>query len=116
MTYFDHVSKMWLVGRIAQCTHDCTYLIETEAGRLVSCNRRDICRSHLTIVPYLPEPPLKPQSIKAEKSNPGLAPGGIKPSAKQANASHPTARCHVTRANCQASNGPITRSGSYLQA
>ena len=38
VTYFDHVSKAWLVGRITQCNHDCAYLIETEAGRLVSHN------------------------------------------------------------------------------
>ena len=51
VTYFDHVSKTWLVGRIAQHTHDRAYLIETEAGRLISRNRFDIHRSHLTFVP-----------------------------------------------------------------
>ena len=35
VTYFDHVSKAWLLGKIAQCTHDRAYLVETEAGRLV---------------------------------------------------------------------------------
>ena len=57
VTYFDHMSKAWLVGKIAQCTHDHAYLIETEAGRLVSHNRCDICRSHLTFVPTLPKTP-----------------------------------------------------------
>ena len=46
VTYFDHMSKVWLVDKIAQCTHDRAYLIETETGRLVSCNRHDMCRSH----------------------------------------------------------------------
>ena len=49
VSYFDHVSKAWLVGKIAQCTHDHAYLIETEVGRLVSHNRYDIHRSHLTL-------------------------------------------------------------------
>ena len=84
VTYFDHVSRAWLLGRIAQRTHDCAYLIESEAGRLVSHNRRDIHRSHLTFVPNLPKPHLKPQSVKAEKSNPGSATVGV----KQVNASH----------------------------
>ena len=53
VTYFDNVSKVWVVGRIAKHTHDCTYLIETEAGRLVSCNRCDIHESDLTLGPYL---------------------------------------------------------------
>ena len=44
VTYFDHMSRAWLLGKIAQCTHDCAYLIETEAGRQVSCNRCDIHR------------------------------------------------------------------------
>ena len=39
VTYFNHMSKAWLVGKIAQRTHDRAYLIETEAGRLVSHNR-----------------------------------------------------------------------------
>ena len=59
VTYFDHMSKAWLVGKIAQRTHDHAYLIETEAGRLVSHNRCDICRSHLTFVPTLPKTPSK---------------------------------------------------------
>ena len=91
MTYFDHVSKTWLVGKIAQCTHDQAYLIETEVERLLSCNRCDICRSHLTFVPNLPKPHPKPQSVKAEKSNQGSAPVGV----QQENANCPTARCHV---------------------
>ena len=70
VTYFDHMSKTWLVGKIAQHTHDHAYLIETEAGRLVSCNRHDIHRSHLTFVPNLPKPCLKSQSVKAEMPNP----------------------------------------------
>ena len=76
VAYFDHVSKAWLIGKIAQGTHDRASLIETEAGRLVSCNRFDIHRSHLIFVPDLPEPHLKPLSSKAEKSNPRLAPVG----------------------------------------
>ena len=110
MTYFDHVSKVWLVGRIAQHTHDCTYLIETEAGRLVSYNRHDICRSHLTFIPNLPEQNPKPQSIRIEMSNPGLAPVSIKSNVKQATASHPTTRHPVTHTNSQVSTGPMTHS------
>ena len=108
VTYFDHALRAWLSGKIAQCTHDRAYLIESEAGRLVSCNRRDICRSHLTFVPNLPKPHLKPQSIKDKMSNPGLAPVGGKPSIRQSNASHPTTRCHVSGANCEASSGLVT--------
>ena len=80
VTYFDHMSKAWLVGKIAQCTHDCAYHIETEAGRLVSFNRCAIHRSHLTFVPNLPKPHLKLQSIKDEMSNPGSASVDGKPS------------------------------------
>ena len=111
VTYFDHVSRAWLLGRIAQHTLDHAYLIESEAGRLVSCNRHDICRSHLAFVPNLPEPHLKPKSVKAaEKSNPGLAPVGV----KQANANHPTTRHHVSGAYSQASSGPLTCSGRVV--
>ena len=99
VTYFDHMPKAWLVGKIAQCTHDHAYLIETEAGRLVSHNRHDIHRSHLTFVPNLPKPHLKLQSIKDEMSNPGLAPVDGKLSIRQSNGSHPTTRCHVSGAN-----------------
>ena len=60
-----------LLGRISQHNHDCVYLIETETGRLVSHNRRDICRSHLTFVPNLPEPHLKPKSVKADSQTQG---------------------------------------------
>ena len=85
---------MWLVGRITQYRHDRAYLIETETGRLVSPNRCDIHRSHLTFVPNLPEPHLKPQSVKAEKSNPGSAPVGV----KQAHTNCPTTRHPVSGA------------------
>ena len=110
VTYFDHVSKEWLVCRITQCNHDCAYLIETETGRLVSCNRCDIHRLHLTFVPYLPEPHLKPQSVKAEMSNPRLAPVGV----KEMNANCPTARHPVSGANGHASSGPVTHSGRLV--
>ena len=69
VTYFDHVLRTWLLGKIAQHTHDCAYLIESEAGGLVSHNRCDIHRSHLTFVPNLPKPHLKPQSVKDKMSN-----------------------------------------------
>ena len=36
--YFDHVLRAWLLGKIAQHTHDRAYLIESKAGRLVSHN------------------------------------------------------------------------------
>ena len=116
VTYFDPVSKTWLVGKIAQRTHDLAYLIETEAGRLISHNRCDIRRSHLTFVPNLPKPYLKHQSVQAEKPNPGLVPVGGKPSIKQANASasHPTTRRHVSDANSQAASGLVTRSGRVV--
>ena len=68
VTYFHHVSKVWVVGRIAECTHDHAYLIETEAGRLVSHYRCEIHQSDLTFVP-ISKPNLKPQSCKAQKSN-----------------------------------------------
>ena len=114
VTYFDHVSRTWLLGKIAQCTHDHAYLIESEAGRLVSHNRHDIHRSHLTFVLNLPQPHLKPQFITDNMSNPGLAPVGGKPSIRQSNASHPTIRCHVSDANCDASSGLVTRSGRVV--
>ena len=90
--------------RKSQCNHDHAYLIETESGRQVSCNRHDIGRSHLTFVPNLPEPHLKPQSVKAEKSNPGSAPVGV----KQANPDCPTARHPVSGANSQSTSGLVT--------
>ena len=108
------MSKAWLVGKIAQHTHDCACLIEAKAGRLVSHNRHDIHRSHLTFVPNLPEPHLKPQSIKAEKSNPGLSPVGGKLRVKWTNANCPTARCPVSGANGQASSGPVTCLGRVV--
>ena len=114
VTYFDHMSKAWLVGKIAQRAHDCAYLIESEAGRLVSCNRCDIRRSHLTFVPNLPKLHLNLQSIKDEMSNPGSTPVGDKPSIRQSNASHPTTRCHVSGANCEASSGLVTHSGRVV--
>ena len=114
VTYFDHMSKTWLVGKIVQCTHDHAYLSETEAGRLVSCNRCDICRSHLTFVPNLPKPCLKSQSVKAEMPNPRSAPVGGKPNIRQSNASHPTARHHVSGANSQVSSGLVTHSGRVV--
>ena len=85
-------------------------------GRLISRNRHDIRRSHLTFVPNLPDPYVKHQSVHDEKSNPGLVPVGDKPSIKQANvvASHPTIRCHVSGADSQASNGLVTCSGRVV--
>ena len=62
VTYFD-MSKVWVVGRIAESTHDHAYLIETEVGRLVSSNRCDIHQSDLTFVP-ISKPNLKLQSCK----------------------------------------------------
>ena len=116
VTYFDHVSKTWQVGKIAQRTHDQAYLIKTEVGRLISRNRRDICRSHLTFVPNLPDSYVKHQSVHEEKLNPGLVPVGGKLSVKQTNVltSHPTARCHVSSANSQALSGLVTRSGRVV--
>ena len=106
VTYFDHVSKTWLVGRIAQHTHDQAYLIETEAGRLISHKRCDIHRSHLTFVPRQPKLYQNHQSVQAEKPNPELVPVGCKPCIKQANASasHPTVGHHVSSTNSQAFN------------
>ena len=117
VTYFDHVSKTWLVGRIAQCTHDRAYLIETEAGRLISHNRCDTHRSHLTFVRQQPELYQNHQSVQAEKPNPELVPVGGKPCIKQANASasHPTIGHHVSGANSQASNGLVTCSGRVVR-
>ena len=117
MTCFDHVSKTWQVGKIAQRTHDRAYLIETEVGRLISCNRHDICRSHLTFVPNLPDPYLKHQSVHDEKSNPGLVPVGGKPSIEQTTGltSHPTTRHHVSGASSQASSGLVTHSGRVVR-
>ena len=111
VTYFDHVSRALLLGRIAQRTHDCAYPIESKTGRLVSRNRRDIRRSHLTFVPNPPGPHLKPQSVNAEMSNPGLTTVCVKP----VNASNPTARHHVSGANSQASSGLVTHSGRVVR-
>ena len=114
VTYFDHMSKTWLIGKIVQCTHDHVYLIETEAGRLFSCKRCDIHRSHLTFVPTLPKPHPKSQSVKAEMPNPWSAPVDSKRSIRQSNASHPTTRHHVSGANSQVSSGLVTRSGRVV--
>ena len=86
-------------------------------GRLISCNRHDICRSHLTFVPNLPDPYLKHQSVHDEKSNPGLVPVGDKLSVKPTNGLtyHSTARCHVSGANSQASSGLVTSSGRVVR-
>ena len=111
VTYFDHVSKVWVVGRIAEHTHDHAYLIETEAGRLVSCNRCDIHQSDLIFVPI---PNLKPQSCKALKSNSGLAPVSAKPSVKKATVKCPTARHPVTHDSSQTTSGPMTHSGRLV--
>ena len=102
-----------MVGRIAEHTHDHAYLIETEAGRLVSCNRCDICQSDLTFVP-ISKPNLKPQSCKAQKSDSGLAPVSPKPSVKQATVKCPTARCPVTHDRSQATSGTVTCSGRLV--
>ena len=110
MIYFDHMSKVWVVGRIAECTHDHAYLIETEAGRLVSHNRCDTRQSDLTFVP-ISKPNLKPQSCKTQKSDSGLAPVSPKPSVKQATVKCPTARCPLTRDSSQATGGPVTHLG-----
>ena len=110
VTYFDHVSKAWLVGRISQRNHDRAYLIETEKGRLVSRNRCDICRSHLTFVPNLPEPHLQPQSVKAKKSNPVSAPVGV----KQVHTNCPTTRCPVSGANSQSASGLVMPLGRVI--
>ena len=106
-----------LVGRIAQCTHDQAYLIETEAGRRISHNRCDIHRSHLTFVPRQPKLYQNHQSVQAEKPNPELVPVAGKPCIKQANASasHPTIGHHVSGANSQASNGLVTHSGRVVR-
>ena len=114
VTYFDHMSKAWLVCKVDQRTYDHAYLVETEAGRLVSCNRCDIHRSHLTFVPNLPKPHLKLQSIKDEMSNPRSAPVDGKPSIRQSNASHPITRHHVSGANCEASSGLVACSGRVI--
>ena len=108
------MSKVWVVGRIAERTHDRAYLIETEAGRLVSCNRSDIHQSDLTFVPTS-KPNLKPQSCKAQKSDSGLAPVSPKPSVKQATVKCPTARHPVTRDSSQATGGPVTHSGRLVR-
>ena len=85
-------------------------------GRLISHNRHDICRLHLTFVPRQPKLYQNHQSVQAEEPTPELVPVGGKPSIKQANASasHPTVRCHVSGANSQASNGLVTRSGRVV--
>ena len=114
VTYFDPVSRAWLLGRIAQWTHNHAYLIESKTGRLVSHNRCDICRSHLTFVPHQPEPYQNHQSVQAEKPNPELVSVDGKPSIKQARTSHPTARHHVSGSNSQASSGLVTRSGRVV--
>ena len=113
VTYFDNMSKAWIVGKIAQHTHDHAYLTETEAGTLVSHNRCDMHRSHLTFVPNLPKPSLKSQSVKAEMQNPRSSPVGGKPSIRQSNASHPTARHHASGANSQVSSS-LTCSGRVV--
>ena len=100
-----------------QRTHDRAYLIETEVGRLISHNRCDIHRSHLTFAPNLPDLYPKHQSVHDEKLNPGLVPVGGKLSVKQTNGltSHPTTRCHVSSANSQASCGLVTHSGRVVR-
>ena len=113
VTYFDHMSKVWVVGRIAECTHDHAYLIETEAGRLVSHNSCDIRQSDLTFVP-ISKPNLKLQLCKAQKSDSGLAPVSPKPSVKQATVKCPTTRHSVTHDSSQATGGPMTHSGRLV--
>ena len=39
--YFDNVSKIWLVSKIALHTYDREHFIETDEGRLISNNRHD---------------------------------------------------------------------------
>ena len=59
----------------------------------------------LTFVP-ISKPNLKPQSCKAQKSYPGLAPVSLKPSVKKATVKCPTARHPVTHDSSQATGGP----------
>ena len=93
--YYDHKSKSWLVGRVTECQHDRAYLIETESGTMVSCNRHDICPSSLTFTP-LPKPSVKPMPNNGIVSNPGSVPvsGKVVKPVKLANAntSGPTDR------------------------
>ena len=86
-------------------------------GRLISHNRRDIRRSHLTFVPQQPKLYHNHQSVQAEKPNPEMVPVGGKPCIKHANAStsHPTMGGHVSGANSQASNGLVTYSGRVVR-
>ena len=71
--YYDPKSKSWLVGRVTECQHDRSYLIETESGTMVSCNRHDIHPSSLTFIP-LPKPGVKPVPTNGNVSNPGSVP------------------------------------------
>ena len=116
--YYDHRSKSWLVGRITEHQHDQAYLIETESGTIVSCNRRDIRPSSLTFTP-LPKPSVKPMPNNSNVSNPGSLPlsGKVVKPAKLANAktSSPTDRHLVTRLNSGTTDSARTGSGHIVE-
>ena len=100
--YYDHKSKSWLVGRVTECQHSRTYLIETESGTMVSHNRCDIHPSSLTFTP-LPKIGVKLMPYNGIVSNPGSVPvsGKVVKPVKLANAntSGPTDRHPVAKSS-----------------
>ena len=115
---YDHKSKSWLVGRVTEHQHDRAYLIETESGTMVSCNRHDICPSSLTFTP-LPKPSVKPMPNNSIVSNPGSVPVSskvVKPvKLTNANTSGPTDKCPVAKLSGGTTVGARTRSGHLVK-
>ena len=116
--YYDHKSKSWLVRRITKCQHVRAYLIETESGTMVSCNRCDIHPLSLTFTP-LPKPSVKLMPNDGIVSNPGSVPVSgkvVKPvKLADANTSGPTDRHPVAKSSSGTTVGARTRSGHMVK-
>ena len=116
--YYDHKSKSWLVGRVTECQHDRAYLIETDSGTMVSCNRLDIHPSSLTFTP-LPKPSVKPMPNNGIVSNPESVPVSgkvVKPvKLTTANTSGPMDRHPVAKLSGGTTVGARTRSGHMVK-
>ena len=109
-------SQSWLVGRVTECQHDREYLIETESGTMVSCNRHDIHPPSLTFTP-LPKPSVKPMPNNGIVSNPGSMPvsGKLVKPVQVANTFGPTDRHPVAKSSSGTTVGARTGSGHMVK-
>ena len=119
VTYYNHLSRVWLVGRVTGRTHDRAYLIETESGQVVSRNRRDIRPTSLTFKPQVnvklvPSKETKPGKVSV--SEPPKPPTPVRNVAKPATKC-PTPKRHGTNSGGNSGNmgNQVTRSGRVVK-